>query len=146
MGQASRNLNAVIRAGENASETALGVVGAMITNQVKILVTGPPYSRPGFPPGLRTGGLRLSYRWEVNRGRGKRGAYVTVASDQRTHQPVPPGKAVVYAPYLEFGTSRMAARPHLRPAVEMIRPLIPGIVGAAWSGGVRRRNGGNRGR
>jgi HK97 gp10 family phage protein len=32
------------------------------------------------------------------------------------------GSKLVYAPYLEYGTSRMAARPFFRPAIEEIRP------------------------
>lgn len=33
---------------------------------------------------------------------------------------------VEYAPYLEYGTSRMAARPFLTPAVEAVRPAFLG--------------------
>ena len=32
------------------------------------------------------------------------------------------GSKLAYAPYLEYGTSRMAARPFFRPAIEEIRP------------------------
>jgi hypothetical protein len=111
----------------------------MITNQVKILITQqfPPQSAPGTPPHLRTGGLRLSYRWEPGGEEGNR--HVVIFSDTETRQPVPPGRPVIYASYIEWGTSLMAPRPHFRPAVEMIRPLIPGILGQAWSRGVEGR-------
>lgn len=34
------------------------------------------------------------------------------------------GTAVVYAPYVEFGTTRMAPRPYLLPAAEAVRPAF----------------------
>lgn len=138
--QAVRELQAVLRAGEDAAAAALGVVGLMIVNQIKVITTGPPLSRAGAPPGLRTGGLRLSYEWEPGRGHGKAGNYIVIRSNTHTLQPVPPNKPVIYASYLEYGTSKMRPRPHFRPAVEMISPLIPGIVGAAWTGGVNTRS------
>ena len=35
---------------------------------------------------------------------------------------------VSYAPYVEYGTSEMAAQPYLRPAANAVRSEIPGIV------------------
>lgn len=135
---AVRNLQVTLKAGQEATDQALAVIGLMVTNAVKLAITKPPVSAPGTPPSLRTGGLRLSYKSEVRRGHGRgKGSYVAVFSDEATLQPVPPGHRVMYAKYLEFGTSRMAARPHLRPAVEAIKPLIPGIVATSWAGGVR---------
>lgn len=132
--QAERNLQVTLRAARDATAESLHVIGLMIQNQVKVLVTGPPYSRPGMPPGLRTGGLRLSYTHDVRKSRS--GPYVAVFSDKQTLQPVPPHHRVLYASFLEFGTSRMAARPHLRPAVNMVRPLIPGLVATSWRRGI----------
>lgn len=134
--QAERNLQVTLRSGRDNTREALHVIGLMIQNQVKVLLTGPPYSRPGQPPGLRTGGLRLSYTHDVRRS--ARGPYVAVFSDKQTLQPVPPHRQVVYAPYLEYGTSRMAARPHLRPAVNMVRPLIPSLIATSWRRGTGR--------
>lgn len=144
--QAAENLEAVIRAGAKASERSLHVIGMLITNQVKVNITRafPPASAPGRPPHLRTGGLRQSYKFDVNPARGRRVASVSIGSDASTVQPVPPGKPVVYASYVEFGTSRMAARPHLRPAVDQIRPLIPGLIRLSWAGGARRGSRGGR--
>jgi HK97 gp10 family phage protein len=36
------------------------------------------------------------------------------------------GSELNYAPWLEYGTSRMAARPFFRPAVERMRPKYIG--------------------
>jgi hypothetical protein len=135
--RAEQNLQVTLRRAQDNTEEGLRVVGLLIVNHVKVLVTKPPYSAPDTPPGLRTGGLRLSYDSEVRKGR--KGPYVAVFSNKKTLQPVPPGKPVVYAPFLEFGTRHMAARPHLRPAVNRIMPLIPGIVATSWRTGLERR-------
>jgi HK97 gp10 family phage protein len=61
--------------------------------------------RPG--PNVRTGRLRDSITWRL--GQDEQSVYVDV------------GSAVLYAPYLEVGTSRMPAYPYLRPALEAAR-------------------------
>lgn len=58
--------------------------------------------RPG--PQVRTGRLRGSITWRL--GEDSEGLYADV------------GSAVLYAPYLEYGTTRMPAYPFLRPALE----------------------------
>lgn len=60
-------------------------------------------SEPGKGPAVRTGRLRASITWRL--GKDTVGLYADV------------GSAVLYAPYVELGTSRMAARPYLRPAL-----------------------------
>lgn len=65
-------------------------------------------SEPGHGPAVRTGRLRASIRWSIP-GSDDRGAFVDIGSN------------VVYAPFVELGTSRMAARPYLRPALEAAR-------------------------
>lgn len=64
-------------------------------------------SVPGHGPAVRTGRLRASITHRP--GVDALGPYVDV------------GSAVLYAPYVELGTSRMAARPFLRPALEAAR-------------------------
>lgn len=59
-------------------------------------------STPGKGPAVRTGRLRASITWRL-------GFDVTPYADI--------GSAVLYAPYVELGTSRMEARPYLRPAL-----------------------------
>jgi hypothetical protein len=43
------------------------------------------------------------------------------------------GTNTEYAIYVEFGTSKMAAQPYLRPAAEQARNEIPAIVAASDS-------------
>lgn len=69
-----------------------------------------PPGPPGGKPGVRTGTLRRSITWWP--GIDELSPYVDV------------GSAVVYAPYVELGTSRMAARPFLRPALEAARSNV----------------------
>lgn len=57
--------------------------------------------RPG--PRVRTGRLRGSITWRL--GQDSEGLFADI------------GSAVLYAPYLEYGTSRMPAYPFLRPAL-----------------------------
>jgi hypothetical protein len=66
-----------------------------------------PPSAPGQKPGVRTGLLRSSITWRL--GADALSPFVDV------------GSSVVYAPYVELGTSRMAARPFLRPALQAAR-------------------------
>lgn len=61
--------------------------------------------RPG--PNVRTGRLRGSITWRL--GEDGQSPYADV------------GTNVEYAPYVELGTSRMAALPFLRPALEAAR-------------------------
>lgn len=72
--------------------------GVKLTNQVKINCT----QRPG--PMVRTGRLRDSITMQM--AEDGAGLYLDV------------GTNVEYAPYLEFGTSRMPPYPFLRPALE----------------------------
>lgn len=64
-------------------------------------------SRPGEPPAPDTGTLRNSIR--------------TIDTSNAKRIRVRVGTAVKYAPWLEFGTRRMAPRPFMRPAMMMAR-------------------------
>ena len=71
----------------------------------------PPPSPPGHPPATRTGRLWGSITWIL--GQDSQGIFAAV------------GTNVFYGPFLEGGTSRMAARPFLRPGVEdVVGPVI----------------------
>lgn len=63
-------------------------------------------SAPGQPPATRLGDLRTSYRFQVKKN------YAEV------------GSPLKYALALEKGTSRMAPRPHLKPALMQNRARI----------------------
>lgn len=73
----------------------------------KLNASQTPPSIPGHGPAVRTGRLRGSITWRL--GQDTVSPYVEV------------GSAVTYAPFVEFGTSNMAARPYLRPALEAVR-------------------------
>lgn len=127
--EAGQHIDAVIRAGEKAMHDAMPTIGVEATNTVKVLLTHPPVSVPGEPPGLRTGGLRLSYNWQHDKETPSRST-LSVGSDRATVQPIK-GRQVDYAKYLEYGTRKMAARPHLRPAMALVTPLIGPTLNAA---------------
>lgn len=42
------------------------------------------------------------------------------------------GTTVVYAPYVEFGTRYMAARPYLRPAAQMVADRLGNLASIAF--------------
>ena len=71
---------------------------------------GTPASLPGEPPRRRTGRLARSITHEV------------------TPTTARVGTNVKYGKYLETGTSKMAARPYLRPAVIKNRRMIKKIL------------------
>lgn len=141
--QQARNQKALARATRNLGEVLGGIgvggkagladVGVVVTNRVRLKLstpgTGRTYRRPGAsgpsavihvasapgkPPAVDTGRLRASYTWRT--GVDARGAFVEI------------GTNVLYAPFLEFGTRRMAARPHLRPAVNELRKEIVALI------------------
>jgi hypothetical protein len=66
-----------------------------------------PPAPAGHAPAVRTGTLRRSIAWKP--GIDSLSPYVDIGSN------------VLYAPYVELGTSRMEARPFLRPALEGAR-------------------------
>lgn len=68
-------------------------------------------SAPGQPPATDTGRLANSIEFD------KRGDLAATV-----------GSALAYSVHLEYGTSRMAARPFFRPAVERIRPVFDDLL------------------
>lgn len=76
-----------------------------------VSIAFPPPSDPATEPHLRTGYLRSGIMSAVTQG----GNVTTVEVVSE----------VDYSSYLEFGTSRMAARPFMGPALERWEQLVP---------------------
>lgn len=81
--------------------------GIRVEAAAKLIASAQPPSQPGHGPAVRTGRLRGSITWRL--GADGFSPYVDV------------GSSVFYAPFVELGTSRMAARPFLRPALQAAR-------------------------
>lgn len=124
---AATKINKVLGSSGKGGQMALRRVGQEVVNQLKQDLSkggtgvarkrgGVTHraSKPGAAPAVDTGALRASYQYRVFTA-GQNSAYCLV------------GTNLEYAPFLEFGTSRMAARPHLRPAVEKVIAKAPGI-------------------
>ena len=87
---------------EDQVEQALISVGITAENNAKREITRAVYDTPESKSGyVRTGRLRNSLTHSV--AMNEKAVYI--------------GSAVEYAAYVELGTSRMRARPYLRPAV-----------------------------
>jgi HK97 gp10 family phage protein len=139
--QVAKNIAAVLRAGRAGVPRDLEKVGLDLTNELRLELSKPgtgrvyttlfftyqgnaiPYgtrpphqaSAPGEPPAPDTGQLRASYGHNVERE--LNGATVAI------------GSGSAYAAYLEFGTSKVAARPHLRPVIARNHGDIRDTVG-----------------
>lgn len=82
---------------------ALIAVGMTAESNAKQEITKAVYDTPESKSGyVRTGRLRNSISWAVDTDAGD--VYI--------------GSNVEYAPYVELGTSKMRARPFLKPAAE----------------------------
>jgi hypothetical protein len=128
LASASKALSAVLRATYEGEEPArvLAKAGIRVVNRVRQLShqRGSGITRrsavsramhtasaPGQPFATDSGRLSASYNWQLG-GTGGADVWVDI------------GTNVEYGPYLEFGTSRMAPRPTLRPAIELERDRI----------------------
>lgn len=109
----------VLAGAEDGGRQALDRLAVLITNRVKRLLSEPGRGRwytrrgvphrasaPGQPPAVDTGRLRQSYT--LQSGEDRRGPFVDI------------GTNIAYAPWLEFGTRKLAPRPHLRRAVREV--------------------------
>jgi HK97 gp10 family phage protein len=112
----TRKLDALVKAAENGQigRLVVGDTADKAKTYIRSHWSGryPPASLPGEPPAIRTGKLDLSVRVEqptFSNG-------VTTGGVEAT---------APYAGYLEFGTSKMAARPFMRPALFYISRDLP---------------------
>lgn len=73
-------------------------------------------SKPGQPPHVQTANLKKSIAWDTPRRNIRRvGSTMNISKGG-------------YSLFLELGTTKMAARPYLRPAVRKYRNQLRGIV------------------
>lgn len=98
-----RKLRQIIQTLPDRASQALAMITEELTGDI-VVSFGTSPSAPGQPPGVDTGALRASMRWEPE------GKLTTVIMD-----------GVEYGIYLEGGTERMAARPFMLPAFENYR-------------------------
>lgn len=112
------NMDAVLEAlGEQVGQ-AMIAIGMMAESNAKQEITKAVYDTPESKSGyIRTGRLRNSITYGVD-----------------TEEPaVYVGTNVEYGPYVELGTSKMKARPFLKPAVENYGEQYKDILQQAMS-------------
>lgn len=146
--EAMDNLARVLRAGRAGVHRDLQALGVRLVSELRLDLSQPgggrlyttffymrdgklyawpkrskPHraSRPYRPPAVDEGVLRASYGHRVERT--PAGADLVIASGDRK------------APWLEFGTSRMKPRPHVRPLMARNR----GTIRDAVADGIARR-------
>lgn len=99
----TNNMDRIMKALGNQLGQAMIAVGLTAESNAKHEITRAVYDTPESKSGyVRTGRLMNSISWAVDEDTGD--VYI--------------GSNVEYAPYVELGTSKMAARPFLKPAAE----------------------------
>lgn len=91
-----------------STEAALSITAGAVSGKNHVV------SAPGEPPNEDTGGLSRSIR-----------------TDQTGPMKAETSANAPYAVPLEFGTSKMAARPFMGPAAQKTRPIAQKLVAAA---------------
>lgn len=112
------NKAAVLAAMTARVRQALEAVGIEAENNAVVEVNRAVYDTPPSPNYVRTGNLRLS---------------ITHAVDEE-RQCVLIGCRIEYAPDVELGSSKMHARPFLRPAVSNYQDQYKGLFDAVMRG------------
>jgi HK97 gp10 family phage protein len=141
-----RNFRAVARAAEVGMVSGLNAVGEEVVRDIKDSISDPypPASAGGSPPHKRTGNLRDGYSAAAVQARDAMGQFTDATLEIRnTARSVGNGES--YWDYVEFGTSRMEARPHIRPAMNRARGRMPATlarrIAAAQSAAARSLGG-----
>lgn len=117
---ARRMMSATVRAMDEATEFATQYA-AREAERLTSQRFYPPASQPGKPPHQRTQELSQSIPGSVGRVRANKNEVVWKF-----------GTTVDYGLYLELGTSDMAPRPFLRPALSKTIREMPGIMRKAF--------------
>lgn len=115
------NSAAVIMMKDEAIEKAMTMVGIQAQGNAVKTINKVVYATPekGY---VRTGRLRNSIVYATNETVGSPTGTVK-EGDSSPHGMAEKGSVVIgtnveYAPYVEMGTSKMAGRPYLRPAID----------------------------
>jgi len=112
-------------------------VGLQLERDIKQSISGPGPAPAGSPPGVDTGRLRasISTNWSGSAmSRGNVGAQADISDGVGKPEEknglfrVVVGTNVEYAPWLEYGTRRMSARPFIRPAFDALRIRIAKMI------------------
>ena len=133
---------------DRAIEKALTMIGGLIESAAKEQLTANGSVDTGLLRNSITyalGGEYPAAAQYTNNGNGtdkagrkidpKEGTYDTPApADTGSERTVYIGTNVEYAPYVELGTSRMTAKPYLRPAVENNRKKIEKAIETSFRG------------
>jgi len=116
-----------LTAARDGIDEDLPKVGLLWTNAVKVILSQPGGGRyygahrasaPGQAPAVDTGAYRASWTFAVQ------------GKDTVAMYPGPSPHPSALGGWLEFGTSKMAARPHVRPTNAQVAPLITSVFGA----------------
>lgn len=99
---------------EERSLRVLDAIGLHLVADVMTHFTMPAPSAPGQPPGVVTGNLRAATTYRVDR-------------ESRSVR-AGTGPTAPYGEYLEFGTSRVAARPYMAPAFKRLREALKDVA------------------
>lgn len=89
-----------------------------LRNSAGEVLSKPGPSKPGNPPGIRSGNLRRNWTQGVRSAGGYGGGISAVAYIE---------SSMKYADYLEKGTQRMAARPFVDKILEDVEPEVERI-------------------
>lgn len=110
-----------LEAMQEAIEKALVSVGLKMERNAKIEINKAVYDTPESPSYKRTGRLRASITFATSTAKGVPAKEAEPGDAELLGEPdkdtVYVGTNVEYAPYVEFGTSKMKKRPYLKPAV-----------------------------
>jgi hypothetical protein len=104
--------SSVLKDISDTMQARLDLAGKHLVNAIKmnIDIQGPPTSEPGEFPHKDTGALQAGVTYEVQPGK------LSLTAD------------VDYAQDLEFGTSRAAARPFIRPTLALEADAVNKII------------------
>ena len=130
LSDATRRMNYCARFLERDVKSKFGTGKLDMTKSYKVTKGGKIHhpAAAGEIPNILNGHLRASIGSEVVTGRKEVIGYLGV-DDKKLAAKADVGTDVKYGLYLEVGTTKMAARPYLRPSLYRNRKMILNILG-----------------